>query len=139
MKSIKKRFSNSKRGQAVVELAITLPILLLVLCAIIDFGWLFTNKLFITYSCREGARYGAVIASETNSATLIINKVEAITPSYLQDQVNVDVTFTDIYDIRAGDVEVEVSCVVKALTPLLGIFVTDQSVPLTSICVMKVE
>ncbi len=139
MGNIRKRFSKNKKGQAVIELAITLPILILVLCAIIDFGWIFTNKMFVTYSSREGARYGTVIATESNAAALIVNKIKEITPSYLQDKITVNVTFSDIYDIRSGDVIVEVSCVVKALTPLVGIFTSDQNIPLDSVCVMKVE
>lgn len=139
MGSISRRFLKNKKGQAVIELAITLPVLLLILCAIIDFGWIFTNKMFITYSSREGARYGTVVATESNASTLIADRIKGAVPSYLKDKITVTVTFSDIYDIRSGDVRVEVSCVLKALTPLVGIFVTDQNIPLDSICVMKVE
>lgn len=129
----------SKKGQAVIELAITLPILILVLCAIIDFGWIFTNKMFITYSSREGARFGTVNATETNATDLITNKIKNMAPSYLRDKITVTITFSDTYDIRAGDISVEVSCIVKALTPVVGIFTTDQNIPLQSVCVMKIE
>ena len=134
----KHRFG-SRRGQAVIELAITLPILILVLCAIIDFGWIFTNKMFITYSSREGARFGTVNATETNASTLITNKIKNMAPSFLKDKITVTITFSDTYDIRAGDISVKVSCVVKALTPVAGIFTTDQDIPMDSVCVMKIE
>ena len=134
----KHRFGN-RRGQSVIELAITLPILILVLCAIIDFGWIFTNKMFITYSSREGARFGTVNATETNASTLITNKIKNMAPSFLKDKITVTITFSDTYDIRAGDISVKVSCVVKALTPVAGIFTTDQNIPMDSVCVMKIE
>jgi len=139
MRKISRSFVKSNKGQAVIELAITLPILLLVLCAIIDFGWIFTNKLFVTFSSREGARYGIVVATESNAAELIEEKIQEVTPSFLKDKITVKVTFSNIYDIRAGDVTVTVSCVVKALTPVVGVFTTDQNIPLDSVCVMKVE
>lgn len=134
-----KRFFKNEKGQAVVELAITLPILILVLCAIIDFGWIFSNKMLLIYSSREGARYGALVATECNSKTLIKNKIDEIIPSFLKDKITITVTYTDTYDIRSGDIKVNISCVIKALTPLAGVFTVDQNIPLDSNCVMKVE
>lgn len=139
MKKLLYLFKKNEKGQAVVELAITIPILLLVLCAIIDFGWIFSNKMFITYSSREGARYATVNATATNAVTLITNKIKNTAPSYLTNKLTVTVTFSNPYDIRSGDVTIKVSCNVKALTPLTGIFVENQDIPIESICVMKIE
>lgn len=63
-------------GQAIVELAISLPILIMILCAIIDFGWLFMNQNSIDYA-REGARY-AIVHSSSKSA--IEAHIRAIAP-----------------------------------------------------------
>lgn len=134
-----RRFFKNEKGQAVIELAITLPILLLVLCGIIDFGWIFSNKMLIIYNSREGARYGSLIATEANAKTLITNRVIDITPEYLQDEMTVGVTFSNPTDIRAGDIKVKASCSIKALTPLVGIFIKDQTILLESTCVMKIE
>lgn len=134
-----RRFFKNEKGQAVIELAITLPILLLVLCGIIDFGWIFSNKMLVIYNSREGARYGSLVATETNATTLITTRVIDTTPEYLQDEITVVVTFSNPTDIRSGDVEVEVSCSIKALTPLTGIFIKDQTILLESSCVMKIE
>ncbi len=133
------RFLRNEKGQAVIELAVTIPLLLLVLCAIIDFGWIITNKMFLTYSSREGARYGIVHATDSNAEASIAEKVEEVAPSYIKEKITVKVLFSDPYDIRSGDISVQVSCVIKALTPLTGIFTTDQNIPLDSVCVMKVE
>jgi hypothetical protein len=45
-------------GQAVIELALTLPLLLLVLTGIIDFGFQFQRYEVVTNAAREGARVG---------------------------------------------------------------------------------
>jgi Flp pilus assembly protein TadG len=47
------------RGQALVELAVTLPFLLLLLLAAVDFGRLFYVYVGVENAAREGAAYGA--------------------------------------------------------------------------------
>ena len=48
------------RGAELVELAIVLPILLLVFAAILDFGFLFQRYEVLTNAAREGARLAAL-------------------------------------------------------------------------------
>jgi Flp pilus assembly protein TadG len=47
-------------GQAVIELALTLPLLLLVVFGIIDFGFMFQRYEVLTNAAREGARVGVL-------------------------------------------------------------------------------
>ena len=49
---------SNQRGQAVIELALTLPLLLLVVFGIIDFGFMFQRYESVTNAAREGARLG---------------------------------------------------------------------------------
>lgn len=132
-------FGKNEKGQAIVELAIAIPVLLLVLCGIIDFGWIFSNKMVITYCSREGARYGTVNAAAQYSQADIAQRVIAVAPEYLKDHLVISVRYTDVYDVRNGDVEVEVNYVVHALTPVTGIFFDNQEVELTAVSIMKVE
>ena len=46
----------SQRGQAMAELAIVLPILLLIIFGIIEFGQIYAIDLAINNAAREGAR-----------------------------------------------------------------------------------
>ena len=46
------------RGQSLVELALTLPLLFLILFGVVDLGRLFTAYVTIANASREGARYG---------------------------------------------------------------------------------
>lgn len=57
------------RGASAVELAIVLPVLLLVLGGIIDFGRAFTTQMAVTQAAREGARMVALnySAGDVNS------------------------------------------------------------------------
>ena len=49
----------SNRGQALVEMALLLPILLLLFAGLIELGFGFYNYLIVVNAAREGARYGA--------------------------------------------------------------------------------
>jgi Flp pilus assembly protein TadG len=49
----------AQRGSNLVELALIMPLLLLLLAAIADFGRAFNHYIVITNSAREGARLGA--------------------------------------------------------------------------------
>ena len=49
---------SNQRGQAVIELALTLPLLLVVVFGIIDFGFMFQRYESVTNAAREGARLG---------------------------------------------------------------------------------
>lgn len=53
--------SNVKeRGAVAVEMAIVLPLLLLILVGIIEFGRAYNIQVSLTQAAREGARYAAV-------------------------------------------------------------------------------
>src|ERR1700686_5119987 len=50
----------SQSGQAVIELALTLPLLLVVVMGIFDFGLMFQHYEVVTNAAREGARVGVL-------------------------------------------------------------------------------
>ena len=60
-----KRFMKNQRGSALIETAITIPILLLVSVAIFEFGRAYQTWQVLTNAAREGARV-AVISGTTD-------------------------------------------------------------------------
>jgi Flp pilus assembly protein TadG len=52
--------SASEQGQAIIELALTLPLLLLVVLGVFDFGLMFQRYEVVTNAAREGARLGVL-------------------------------------------------------------------------------
>jgi Flp pilus assembly protein TadG len=48
-----------ERGANLVEFALVLPLLVLLLAGVADFGRAFNNYIIITNASREGARYGS--------------------------------------------------------------------------------
>jgi Flp pilus assembly protein TadG len=66
-----------EKGQSIVELALVLPILILLLGAIIDFGWLYSCQISANNAVREAARYTAIhiYDSSTDNDTLIAHDI----------------------------------------------------------------
>jgi Flp pilus assembly protein TadG len=71
------READHERGQSLVETAITLPILIIVLVAIIDLSRAFDAYIVITNAVREGARFGSKIASlsEADIADIVVDDI----------------------------------------------------------------
>lgn len=55
-----RREPGSERGQAIIELALTLPLLLLIVLGVFDFGLMFQKYEVVTNAAREGARVGVL-------------------------------------------------------------------------------
>jgi len=72
-----KRNFKTLTGASAVEFAILLPVLLLIVFGIIEFGLLIYNKHIITSASREGTRYGIIAqnprVSDAEIDTLVQN------------------------------------------------------------------
>ncbi len=55
------------RGQSLVEFAIGVPLLLVLLLGMVEFGFVFTHHIGLEYASREGARMGSALASGSAS------------------------------------------------------------------------
>ena len=135
MRGLRKR----EDGQSALEFALILPILLIVVCGIIDFGWLLFNQLAVSNTARESARFAVVNASTTTGTALITAKANAVAPDTIKQNMTVTVTFSDTNTPVRGYVTVKITTRIKVLTPVLGIFSTNQQRTLSSKVTMKCE
>ena len=81
------RRGRGQEGAAAVEFAIVLPILMLILAGLFDFGWLFYWQHSVTNASRAGARY-AVQAKYVNGISTPYNDAEIqamVTTNYGDD------------------------------------------------------
>lgn len=60
MIKVKNKSKNNENGQAVVEFALVLPLFLLLIFAIIEFGWMFYNYISVENAARNAARIACV-------------------------------------------------------------------------------
>ena len=135
----KSKRDRKEDGQAMVEFALILPIFLLILCGIIDFGWLFYNQLSLNNACREGARYAVVNTAEDASTQAIINHIEnSTTTVFANDGVDIEITYTAPNDPTSGDIKVTLEAEISFFTPVLST-VMGKEKTITSTVIMKVE
>ncbi len=112
---VRKQDRRGERGQAVAEFALIVPIFLLLVFAIVDFGMGFHAWITVTNAAREGARLGAVGGTQTE----VEDQVYDTSASLDADQMTVLVTNAE------GDpgeaVTVDVSYDYELITPLSSI------------------
>jgi len=59
----------SVRGQSLVELALTLPLLMILMAGVLDLAHAFSVAGILSNAAREGARYGATDPTNTDTIT----------------------------------------------------------------------
>jgi hypothetical protein len=64
-----RRTHDGQRGQGMVEFAIIVPVFLLLLMGMLEFGFVFTHNLSLEYATREGARVASTLSDGGSSAT----------------------------------------------------------------------
>ena len=83
------RFRENEKGQALVETALVLPLLIILILGIIQFGIIFNNQVAVASAAREGARSAAVGAGNDEINAVVSN---ALSHSVLLQNVNTVIT-----------------------------------------------
>lgn len=120
-------------GQSLVEFSIVLPVLLLILIAIFDFGKLFMTDLVLQEATRDAARYASIGASDTQ-----LNQVIDQDATVLQaDLLHIVITPVDSERTSGNPVTVSISYPVS-LDPPLSAFLPNP-LTVTAATTMRVE
>ena len=127
----------NEKGQSMVEFALVLPLLLLIVCGIIDFGWIFGNQLMADNAIREAARACAITSSLTQY------ELETLAEDTVSSRAGplcsmCDVTVTVVKHTSTGQIDVSISCELPVLTPLTSTII-GPTYSLTAISVMRGE
>ncbi len=143
LKLIRKQKEKGEKGQALVEFALLVPIFLILLFAIVDFGMGFYSWITVTNSAREGARIGAVQATEQQIRDRVYDTADLI-----NEDTNMDVFVTNSADtggLPGESVVVRVDYRYDLITPLasLVLFVSGDilgpTLTLSSTAEMRLE
>lgn len=133
MRHIRKLIKD-KRGQALVELALVLPLLILLVMGTMEFGRVFHSYLIITNASREGARTGIIGKTDAE----IITKVKDVAASLGLTDSQISITPDQSLRTRGVPLTVKVDYSVSLVTPVLDALVTNPF-PLTASTTMRVE
>ncbi len=117
-KRLKRGKERGERGQGLVEFVLVLPIFLLLVFAIMDFGMGFHAWLTITNSAREGARLGAVRGTQSD----IVQRVKDTAGDKGMDPTKMTITVTNAQGTPGTSVIVDVDYQYNLITPLSKVF-----------------
>ena len=129
-----------ERGQAVTEFAVILPVLLLVLFAIFQFGVIFNNYIQVSAAAREGARKGAVSSQAGSCAavqSLVVSAAQNSAPSLNTSQMGITVSDTCTNNVVVEGNDITVTVTYPWSVSLLGQVVASGN--LSSSTTMRVE
>ncbi|OGO89284.1 MAG: hypothetical protein A2Y17_10600 [Clostridiales bacterium GWF2_38_85] len=133
-----KKFILDEDGQAVVEFAIIAPIILLILCGIIDFSWIFSAQLATNNCAREGARYASVSSSYSTLEYDTSQKVLSVATDNIKENIETAVVLSNTTNPSSGDVTVTITSEIKTLTIVANTIFGGNTAKLSSSVTMKV-
>ena len=132
MRIIRHRIIKSEKGASAVEFALILPILIILVFGIVQFGIAYNNYIAITHAAREGARLAAVNMDEILGIEEFENRIKESAPSVSIESITLSGQDGDIGDSVAVTVTGEV---LNIEIPLAG----SWPVQLTSTATLRIE
>ena len=126
------RIIKSEKGASAVEFAIILPILIILVFGIVEFGIAYNNYIALTHAAREGARLAAVNMDEILGIEEFENRIKESAPSVSIESITLSGQDGDIGDSVAVTVTGEV---LNIEIPLVG----SWPVQLTSTATLRLE
>lgn len=134
-------------AQALVELALLLPLILLLILGAMDFGLLFTTKIVLNNAAREGAYYITTYpcdALDSFSGTRNAAQAEAIGLGVELASENIQVIYSTLDNgccMRGEKIDVQVSQTVDLIFdgPLQALGLIGGTIDLTSVVSMVVQ
>ncbi|TFD19264.1 TadE/TadG family type IV pilus assembly protein [Cryobacterium sp. TMS1-13-1] len=117
-----------ERGAVAVEFALLLPVLVLLVFGIFEFGRVYNAQISITNAAREGARYMAIHNNAPPAKTVAVNAAPSLSPAL----VAANVTVSPLECVAGSSVTVTVNYSFDFLTGYFG-----STIPLTGKGVMQ--
>ncbi|MGL5206155.1 MAG: TadE/TadG family type IV pilus assembly protein [Acidaminococcaceae bacterium] len=122
----------NKKGQALVEMAIILPVLIALIFGMTDFARVLNSYLVATQASREGARVAAMRADDADVVLAVTNAAPTFDPAKMT------ITTTPAVRVRGDSVTVTVTYSIDIITPLVNTMLTNP-LPISSQTIMRVE
>lgn len=124
----------NQKGQSLVEFSIILPLLLLVVMGIVEFGMMLNSYLTINNAAREGARYGIIGNSNAEIQSIITSTSPSLNSAYL----TITITPADGSRISGNTLTVKLTYNYKLTVPIIS-GILGNSVQLNAQTSMRIE
>lgn len=124
----------SKQGQSLVEMAIILPLLLLLVMGTIEFGRVFGSYLVMENLSRSAARFGVVGHTDQEIRDLIAGQ----NPFLSTDRLVINISPGETLRNRGDPLTVSLEYTLDLVTPVMS-DILPNPFPLSASCTMMVE
>lgn len=130
--TIIKKIHRNDKGQSMVEMAIILPVLLLILFAIFEFGRILGAYMLVHDLARDGVRYGVVGMSDQSIKDHIMEHDSFLSIS--SDDINITPSIRSLGSALTVGIDYEI----EIITPIISSIVPNP-INLRAEYVMRVE
>jgi len=129
---------DKQNGQSLVEFALVMPILLIFIMGMIEYGWILNAKINLTSAAREGIRTAVVSTDDRSTkaftaASTAVSGVSGLTLINDTQHYKYYEVLDEVDNVRNAVVEIKGN-----VKPIVGIFVGDPFV-IESKAVMRIE
>jgi Flp pilus assembly protein TadG len=107
---------NNQRGQSLVEFSIILPLLLLIIMGIAEFGMMLNSYLTIRNASREGARAAIVGSSNVEIENIIVST----SPNLEAEDLIIDITPSEVNRKSGGMLTVRLTYKYQLMVPIIS-------------------
>lgn len=128
-----KKYIKTNRGQALVEFALMMPVLLLLVVGVMEFGLIIHQYMVVAEAAREGARSAAVGSSDATVTSIATTAASQIPAGQLTITISPPTT-----RVRGSGVTVTVETPVQAVTGIISPFFPP-GFKIQGIATMRVE
>lgn len=108
----------SERGAAAVEFALLVPVLVMLLLGIMEFGRAFNTQTILANAAREGARSMAINNSQTDARTAAKNAATLLNPTLADG----DIAFSGATCSVGSQMTVTITYSLSSMTGIAGPF-----------------
>ncbi len=116
------RFRQTEAGQSLVEFTMILPIFLVLMFGLVDFGRAFYTWMLVTNAAREGARVAAVQGNSSSIDTRIYDSFCSSFPSDCSlEPGKLTISKANVQGVRGSAVSIDLAYDFEFVTPLGGI------------------
>jgi Flp pilus assembly protein TadG len=119
----------SQKGQSLVEVALAIPILILIVMGILDLGRAYFTYVALSDAAAEGAAYAAIHPAETTQ--IVARTTDSASGMVVLGPEMVSIDYTDL--TPGSSITVTVEYEYQILTPIINSFVPEGKISLKAI------
>lgn len=129
------RLPRLRRGAAAVEFALTLPVVIVVASAVLDYSWFLNRSADVLTAVREGTRHGATIEQDDDPAAEAMTRTQTALTDYgftCSGSCSVNATVGDLDGMATVQVVASVP-----YEPIMGLVPTPENMGATLVMALE--